>query len=305
MPQDYYEILGVTKGASDKEIKSAYRRLARKHHPDVNPGDRASEERFKQISEAYEVLRNPESRAAYDRFGHRWQQAQKAESAGSGFDPSGFHFEGGFGDAGDADFGSIFETMFGGGGGGGRRRTRVDLGGFGGFSPGPAHAEANVEVSLEEAYSGAERQVSVGGRSMTVKIPAGVKSGGRIRLSGKAPGRNGFRGDLYLNVTVRPHRTFRREDDNLVVDVPVPYLVAALGGEVSVPTLTGRVTMKVPAGIQSGQSLRLHGKGMPRAKGSGHGDMLARVMITVPKELSPRERELLTELANARGDRRG
>jgi curved DNA-binding protein len=301
MAESYYDILGVSKSATDKEIKSAYRRLARKHHPDVNPGDRASEERFKQISEAYEVLSNPENRAAYDRFGPRWQQAQKAGAAGQDFDP-GFHFDSGFDEDAAGDFASIFGNLFGGAGGaasgrGGRRRTRVDLGGFGGFTPQPQHVEANVEVSLEEAYSGAERQISIGGQRLAVKIPPGVKSGGRIRLAGKAPGRNGASGDLFLNVTVREHRTFKRDGDNLLVDVSVPYLTAALGGEVSVPTMTGRVAMKVPAGIQSGQSIRLQGKGMPRPKSGGHGDLLAKAMITVPKELSARERELLTELA--------
>ncbi len=298
MAESYYDILGVSKSATGKEIKSAYRRLARKHHPDVNPGDRASEERFKRISEAYEVLSNPENRAAYDRFGPRWQQAQKAGAAGQDSDP-GFHFESTFDEDTAGDFASIFENLFGGAGGdgGGRRRTRVDLGGFGGFTPQPQHAEANVELSLDEAYSGTERYINIGGQRLSVKIPPGVKSGGRIRLAGKAPGRNGVRGDLFLNVTVREHRTFKRDGDNLLVDVAVPYLTAALGGEVSVPTLTGRVAMKVPAGIQSGQSIRLQGKGMPRPKGGGHGDLLAKAMITVPKELSARERELLTELA--------
>lgn len=310
MATDYYQILGISKDATEKEIKAAYRKLARKLHPDVNPGDRASEEKFKQISEAYEVLRDPEKRTAYDRFGPRWQQWQQAEKAhattdAGGFNVSGdeFNFDFGAGDAGD--FGSIFETIFGRGG-----RAQTGTGGPGGFSyttygapPPPQGLEAEVEVTLEEAFSGATRQVRVGGRELSVNIPKGVTNGSRVRLPGGAKSSNGLSSDVFLNIKVLPHSTFQRDGDNLVVDVKVPYYTAALGGDAGVPTMTGRVTMKVPAGVQSGQTLRLAGKGMPRLKGSGQGDLLARVMITVPKDPTPREKEVLQEIAEARKGR--
>ncbi len=307
MAQDYYQVLGLSKNATEKEIKSAYRKLARKHHPDVNPGDNAAEEQFKKVSEAYDVLRDPEKRAAYDRYGpqwEKWQQAQAASATSSDYGGGGgFNFEGDFNDVGfgqgyGSDLGSLFEGIMGGGRG---RGARINVGDFGGFQVPARNVEAEVDVSLEEAYAGAERQISMDGRRLTVKIPKGVTTGSKIKIAGEAPSANGKKGNIYLNVTVKPHQTFVREGDNLQVDVQVPYLAAALGGEVVVPTLTGRVTMKVPPGVQSGQSLRLQGKGMPHLKGTGHGDLMARVMITVPKQLSPRERELLSELAAAQG----
>ncbi|MCC6483734.1 MAG: J domain-containing protein [Armatimonadetes bacterium] len=321
--KDYYKILGVPKSATEKEIKSAYRKLARKHHPDVNPGDKASEEQFKLVSEAYEVLKDPENRKAYDRFGPQWEQWQQAQKAGAtatdfeayGPGGGGFHFDGNFDDvgfgsgAGGPDIGSIFEGLFGGATRGRGGRFHVDQGGFGGFganfAPQPQSVQAEVQVSLEEAYSGSERQISVGGRRLTVKIPRGVNTGSKIRLAGEAPGANGQKADVILNVVVKPHVRFKRDGDNLTEDVQVPYLLAALGGEIAVPTMTGRVTMKVPAGVQSGQTLRLQGKGMPKLKGEGSGDLMARVMITVPKPLSAREQEVLTELAIAQGLKAG
>ncbi|MGQ9808576.1 MAG: DnaJ C-terminal domain-containing protein [Armatimonadota bacterium] len=302
MAVDYYEVLGVPRNATEKEIKAAYRKLARKLHPDVNPGNKQAEERFKQISEAYEVLKDPEKRAAYDRFGANWQQWQQAQQRGhattADFDPSEFHFDfgGGASDFG-SDFGSIFETIFGRGAGFDVRTGRVDLGGFTTTTAPPRGLEADVEISLEEAYSGTQRQIRVGGRPLTVNIPKGVDTGSRVRLPGGAKGADGRTQDVYLNITVRPHPVFKRQGDNLLVDVQVPYYIAALGGDVYVPTLTGRVKMKVPAGVQAGQSLRLAGKGMPKLKGDGHGDLLARVVITVPKQLTPKERELLMQIA--------
>lgn len=298
---DYYQILGVSKNATEKEIKSAYRKLARKHHPDVNPDNKAAEERFKQVSEAYEVLRDPEKRKAYDQYGPQWQQWQNAQKAGG---PGDFGFTGGqefhFDFGGGAEgFGSLFENLFGGGASGSTTHgRRVD---FGRAQQPRQNVEASVDVSLEEAYSGVERQISLGDRRLKVKIPPGVTTGSKIRLAGEARRHNGHHGDLFLNVNVRPHSHFTRDGDNLTVDVQVPYLVAALGGEASVPTMTGKVSMKVPGGVQSGQTLRLHGKGMPHLKGSGHGDLMARIMVSVPKQLSPRERELLQEIANAMG----
>lgn len=307
---DYYSILGLNKNATEKDIKSAYRRLARKYHPDVNPGDQASEEKFKQVSEAYEVLRDPDKRRAYDKYGSQWQQWQKAEQAG-GVPPGGFGGFGGydatggedfrfdFGTGGEGDFGSIFENLFGGARGKGRG-SRINLGDYGQPQP-SSDVHSTVELTLEEAYSGVQRQLSVGTKKLNVKIPAGVDNGSKIRLPGEAPSVNGRKGDVYLEVRIKPHSTFARDGENLQVDVQVPYPVAALGGEVSVPTLTGRVSMKVPKGIQSGQTLRLNGKGMPRVKGGGHGDLRARVMVSVPKDLTPQEEEALRSIASARG----
>ena len=294
--KDYYKILGVDRGASEKEIKQAYRRLARKYHPDVNPGDKSAEEKFKDISEAYEVLSDKEKRAKYDQFGQYWQQVGQP---GAGQPPPGweegfgtFDFgSGGFG----GGFGDLFDLLFGQGGvrtgtRTGRRRTWTPARG--------RDVEYEIEVSLEEAFSGATKAFTLDGRRIEVKIPRGVKTGSRIRLAGQGePGQGTEGGDLYLIVKVRPHPRYERRDDDLYTDVPVPYTTAALGGEAEVQTLSGRVSMKIPAGTSSGQVFRLAGQGMPRLRDGGRGDLYARVKITVPKTLSQRERELLTELA--------
>jgi len=290
--KDYYKILGVERGASEKEIKQAYRRLARKYHPDVNPGDKSAEEKFKDMSEAYEVLSDREKRAKYDQFGQYWQQAGQP---GAGQPPPGW--EEGFGtfDFGQGGFGDLFDLLFGEGGArtatrGARRRTWTPVRG--------RDVEYEIEVSLEEAFSGATKAFVVDGRRVEVKIPPGVRSGSKIRLAGQGePGRGTESGDLYLIVRMRPHPTFERKGDDLYTDVSVPYTAAALGGEVQVHTLGGRASMRVPAGTSSGQTFRLAGQGMPRLRGSGRGDLYARVKLTVPKHLSQREHELLAELA--------
>jgi molecular chaperone DnaJ/curved DNA-binding protein len=328
--KDYYSLLGVGKTVSDKEIKSAYRKLARKYHPDVNPGDKAAEEKFKDISEAYEVLSDKDKREKYDRFGDQWKAYSQA-----GFDPSaansggfpggGFRVEYGGGDG--AQFGNLndlFASLFGGdafGGGGGTAagRGRNPFSGFGRGSAAPAQrgqdVETEITVSLDDAFHSATRslQLSVptgrydldrGGtnettRRVEVKIPAGVADGQKIRLASQGgPGPAG-NGDLYLVVRVAPHAQFERKGDDLYTDVPVPFTDAILGGEIKVPTLKGtRLTMKLPPGTQSGQSFRLSGQGMPRLRGAGSGDLYARVKITVPKSLTERERELVRELAS-------
>ncbi|RMH16816.1 MAG: J domain-containing protein [Acidobacteria bacterium] len=291
MPQkDYYSSLGVDRNASPEDIQRAYRKLARKYHPDVNRASGA-EERFKEISEAYEVLKDPEKRKAYDRYGSAFQGAG---GGGRGFD--NVHFD--FGDLGGGGFGSIFETFFG---GRGRRR-----GGFEQFvdfgDAGHAHRahdeEARLALTLEEAAAGGTRELTItdpmSGRSRThkVKLPPGVKQGQRIRLAGR--GSSG--GDLYLTVEIRPHERFRLEGDDLYTTVAVTPWEAALGGEVKVPTLDGPVTVKVPAGASTGRKIRLKGKGFPKPKG-GRGDLYAEVRIAVPQKLTPRERELFEELA--------
>lgn len=294
--KDYYKILGVERSATEKEIKSAYRKLARKYHPDVNPGDKASEEKFKEISEAYEILSDKDKRNQYDQFGQYWQQAgqqQPPPGWGQG-GQGGFNYD--FGGAANAEgfggFGDIFEVLFGQGRGArnGSRNTWTPARG--------RDIEYEIEISLDEAFHGTTKVISVNGRRIEVKIPKGVGNGSKIRLAGQGePGRGTDKGDLFLIVKVRPHPTFERKDSDLHTEVAVPYTVASLGGEIQVPTISGRVSMKIPEGTSSGQTFRLNGQGMPHVKGAGKGNLYAKVRITVPKKLSDKERELLSELA--------
>jgi curved DNA-binding protein len=293
--RDYYEVLGVPRGASEEEIRTAYRKLAREYHPDVNkePG---ADDRFKEISEAYEVLRDPEKREKYDRFGANWKAGEDVSGA-SGF---GGGAQGGYGDVrmdfGDGGgFSDFFESFFG------RRRAGTsDGGGFDGFSMRGGDQEATLEITLEEAAHGGKRRISLAdGRDFEVQIPAGVRDGQKIRLAGQGGegAAGGPPGDLYLRVRLKPHPRFRLEGDDLVVEVPVAPWEAALGATVPVPTLDrGPARVKVPAGSSSGRRLRLKGEGMP-GPGGGRGDLYAGVRIVVPKRLEPRERELFEELA--------
>jgi curved DNA-binding protein len=314
--KDYYQVLGIAKNASEKEIKQAFRRLARKHHPDVNPGDRGAEQKFKEINEAHEVLSDPEKRRKYDQLGANWKQY---EQYGRGASPGGFggfrvDFEGpGGGGGGFSDF---FKTFFGGGidledlFGQAARGGRRDRGarGFGSAPEAGRDVSAVVEVSLEEAHQGTTRRLSLegssGGASIEVRIPPGVKEGSRVRVSGKGEkSHGGSAGDLYLEVKVRPHPLYRREGDDLYVDVPVTFAEAALGAEIEVPTLSGRARIRVPPGSQTGRLMRLKGKGMPRLKGGEPpGDLFAKLVVVVPKELQPRELELVKELQTLRSD---
>ena len=324
--KDYYRTLGVSKTATPKDIKQAYRRLARKHHPDVNPGDRGAEARFKEINEAYAVLSEPEKRRKYDRLGANWQQYERAaqQQGGQGFPPGfqGFHVEfegepggerfGGFSDFFNMFFGGGFDTdsIFGGAGGTGRgkrpREASARPAGFG-FDASPAKGRdvsAHLEITLEEAFRGSQKRLSLQStpgsspQQIDVKIPAGVREGSRVRVASKGePGPGGSPpGDLFLEVKLLPHPIYRRDGDDLYVDLPVTLTEAALGAEVEVPTLSGGTRIKVPAGSQSGQLLRLRGKGMPRVKKDGHGDLLVRLKVVTPTQLSDRERQLLEEL---------
>lgn len=295
--RDYYEILGVERGASDEEIRRAYRKLARQYHPDINkePG---AEDRFKEISEAYEVLRDPDKRARYDRLGANWRAGEDVSGAagfegfgGFGGDQGGVRVE--FGDG--ADFSDFFESLFGARRGRGGSRTA----GFEGFATRGADHEAVLELSLEEAAAGGRRQIQLGdGRSYDVNIPAGVRDGQRIRLAGEGgQGQaGGPSGDLFLRVRVKPHPRFRLEGRDLHVDLPVTPWEAALGATVEVPTLNGSAKVKVPAGSSSGRRLRLRGQGFPGPKG-GRGDLYATVQIHVPKQLGDPERVLFERLA--------
>ena len=327
--KDYYALLGVGKTANEKEIKAAYRKLARKYHPDVNPGDNAAEEKFKQVSEAYEVLSDKEKREKYDQFGDQWQaysqgggQGYPGAGAGAQGFPGGFRVE--YGGQGNEQYGNLddlFSTLFGGmdmGGMGGGSRMGERFGGMRQAAPRRGQdVEANLTVSLEEAFSGTTRSLSLSvptgrydlsqsrdastTRKVEVKIPAGVADGQKIRLAGQGGGGEAGAGDLFLVVSVAPSKIFERKGDDVTVDVPVSFSAAALGGQAKVPTLKGtRLTMTIPAGAQSGQSFRLGGQGMPKLKGGGAGDLYARIKITVPKNLTDRERELITELAALR-----
>lgn len=369
--KDYYKILGLPKTATEKEIKAAYRSLARKYHPDVNSGDKGAEEKFKDVGEAYEVLSDTDKRSKYDQFGDQW----KSYSQGSGSSPrAGAQPDFDFGSAGGGS-GSIddfLSSLFGGSGGGFSGTPGGGFGGFSGRQPGrnspqsEQDVEYPVEISLEESYKGTSRSFSVsipetcgqcggagavtvgrgkacpmcagtgkvkGGRGLfgnslcpqcggtgqatevcpecrgegavtrqrkisDVKIPPGVTDVQRIRLAGQ--GANG--GDLFLKIKIKPHGRFERTGDDLRTEFDVPYTVAALGGEASVETFDGPRVLNVPAGTQSGQSFRLKGQGMPILKGGGRGSLQASVKITVPKTLSPRERDLLMELAKLRSD---
>lgn len=299
--KDYYAALGVGKEATDKEIKQAYRKLARKHHPDVNPGNNEAEEKFKDIAEAYEALSDKEKRSRYDQVGHQGQNADFSQGPSYG-GPGGFRYETTYNDlgfeAGGSGFSDFFETLFGQRGAarspGARRHVKGE------------DIEAQIEVTLEDAFDGATKTFSISGgrgeppKRFDVKIPVGVNEGSRIRLAGKgSPGPSGANGDLYLNVKMSPHPQLERKGDDLYIETSAPFTTAALGGEIQVPTLKSRITMKTPAGTQSGQTFRLGGQGMPKLNNKGRGDLFAKIRITVPKTLTDRQKELMEEFAKS------
>jgi len=323
--KDYYEILGVKRDATEQEIKQAYRRLARKYHPDVNPGDKSAEAKFKEINEAYEVLSDKEKRRKYDQYGDQWQYADQFERSSQQApfwdfaDPgrtSSFHFSG-------VDLDSLFDELLGMRTHSYARRAQPIRG---------RDIEAPVEVTLEEAYHGTTRTISLQTeepcsacqgsgliqnapcptcrgagvvprlKRLEVKIPPGVKTGSRVRIAGKGqPGYGGgANGDLYLVISVKPHPRFERRGDDLYVEVPVPLTVAMLGGEVEVPTLNGKLALKIPPETQNGCTFRLAGQGMPHLGNSSRGDMLVKVNIVLPTKLSPEEKELFKRLRELR-----
>ncbi|MBN2462742.1 MAG: J domain-containing protein [Dehalococcoidia bacterium] len=318
--KDYYSILGVGRSAPEKEIKQAYRRLARKYHPDVNPGDKAAETKFKEINEAYEVLSDPEKRKKYDQYGDQWQYADQFAKAGQGaqwdFSKGGTSTTFDFGDLGDLGdvFGGVFRG-FGTGPGTARRSARAKS------------MEYPVEVTLEEAYHGTKRVLQLqaeepcsvcggngrvgrarcsncGGsgrllrpKRLEVRIPPGVGDGSKVRIAGQgSQGYDGIKGDLFLVVKVLPHRMFERKGDDLHVEVPVPLVTAMLGGEVGVPTLKGNVALKVPPETQNSKVFRLTGQGMPHLNDSSRGDIFAKVKVVLPTQLTPEERQLFEQL---------
>ncbi|MBI4574259.1 MAG: molecular chaperone DnaJ [candidate division NC10 bacterium] len=342
--RDYYEILGIARAASPEDIKKAYRRLAHRHHPDKNPGDRSAEERFKEISEAYEILGNPEKRQAYDQFG----------TAGPG---RGFEGFGGF----ESGLGSIFDDIFEGFFGG-----RTDRSGRG--AQRGADLRYNMEIRFEEAALGVEKEIIVprletchvcrgsgaragsqpvvcracrgtgqlrfsqgfltvsqtcgqcrgegrvvdhpcpnckglgqvkAERTLTVKIPAGVETGTRLKLAGEGEAgvRGGPPGDLYVVITVQEHPIFARHGDDLTCEVPISFSQAALGAQIEIPTISGRATLKVPPGSQTGTEFRMKGKGFPNLRGYGRGDLIARIFVEVPAHLTAKQRDLLEQYA--------
>ncbi|MBQ7515735.1 MAG: molecular chaperone DnaJ [Schwartzia sp.] len=361
--RDYYEVLGVEKGASDADIKKAFKKLARKYHPDLNRDDpKTAEEKFKEVNEAYSVLSDPQKRQQYDQFGHA-----AFEGPGGGGGAGGFSGFGGFGGFGGGGFDDIFDAFFGGGGSRGRRQ-------------GPERGSDlryDLEIAFEEAAFGKEAELTVPRteecttchgsgaaagtqpetcpechgsgqvqhaqntpfgrivnsrpcgrcsgtgkivknpcpachgsghqkvrRTIRVKIPAGVDEGSRIRVAGggEAGRRGGQPGDLFVYVFVKPHKLFQRDGSDVLCEVPVSFVQAALGDTLEVPTLDGKVEMKIPAGIQSGQILRLKGRGIPFLRGKGRGDQHVRVKVLTPQKLSSRQKELLKEFGELSGE---
>jgi len=329
--KDYYEVLGVGRSANEEQIKAAYRKLARKFHPDLNPGDKAAEERFKELQEAYDVLSDGEKRKLYDQYGENWRAVQQGGGApppgwegfragggpqAAGFDFGGFDFGGfqrGTGGAGGVD--DIFEELFGRRGGARRSRRGQDV-------------EAELELSLEEAHRGGRRTLQLqaaegcpacqgagvvnnnqicqtcGGRGQVLKprtievnIPAGVRDGSTIRLAGQGgAGAGGAQaGDLYLRINLHPHPVFTVRGDDLEVEMPVAPWEAVLGSKIEVPTVEGQVEMSVPAGARAGQRLRLRGQGLNRRRGA-RGDLYVRLKVVVPRHVTDEERRLYEEL---------
>jgi curved DNA-binding protein len=304
MAKDYYDTLGVKKDATEKEIKSAFRKLAKKYHPDHNPNDPTSEARFKEINEAYEVLSDKDKREKYDQFGPGFERM--GGMPGGNGNPYGGTYSTNV-DVGD--MGDIFEQIFGGLGGFGRtggagpttggRRTRTGQG----MSAMPGRdLEQQVIITLSEAYTGTVRLITRGDRTVRVNIPAGATNGTRVRLSGEGePGvGGGAPGDLYLIVQVEPDTRFERKGDDLYTDVRVDMFTALLGGSVEVPTLGRPVRLKITPGTQSGRTLRLTGKGMPVMREKDKfGDLYARVLITVPENLNDEQRALVERLRDS------
>ncbi len=288
--RDYYEVLGVSKNASDDEIKKAYRKLAIKYHPDKNPGDKEAEEKFKEVSEAHEVLSDKQKRARYDQFGHAGVNGGAGNPFGNGGNPFG-NFNG-----------QSFSFDFGGGG--------LDdiLGSLFGFGPGArrprrgADYRTQVTISFEEAIFGTEKQISANGSNLKVKIPAGIDDGMQIRLRGKggeAP-EGGEKGDLYVVIHVKPHKHLTREGALILSEERISMVDAALGTEVEVETVDGKITMKVPAGTQSGTPFKLSGHGVPFRADGDRGPHIVTIIVETPKNLSKKQRELLEEFKKSK-----
>ncbi len=307
--KDYYQVLGISKDASAEEIKKAYRQLARKYHPDLNPGDEKAEAHFKEINEAQEILSDPEKRAKYDRYGQYWQQAGQGGTPPPGSTGTRVNV-----DVGDFDFSQygnfedfINEILGRTAGSQGRNSYsyRTSPGGFGGFANGysdmPAQdSEAGIVLTFSEAFDGTQKQFRIGNEAVKVRIPAGAKAGSRLRIKGKGQPSpfSGQRGDLYLNIELQPHPLFKFKGDNLIAEIPITPEEAVLGTDIIVPTPDGKVTMKVPAGVDSGQSLRLKGKGW-RQPNKQRSDLMVKLKIVTPTNISDTEREYYQKIQQA------
>ncbi|HLY26661.1 MAG TPA: DnaJ C-terminal domain-containing protein [Aggregatilineales bacterium] len=293
--QDYYKILGVERNADEKEIKKAYRKLARQFHPDMNPNDKNAEKHFKQINEAYEVLSDADKRAKYDQLGSNYQAWQRNGGQG-GFNWGDYAQGGAYRtdyDAGGADFSDFFSQIFGGG------RTRENY-----RQPIKGRdLEQPVEITLEEGFKGTERVLNRAGKKKTIRIPPGAADGTRIRVGGE--GETGYaggtQGDLYLVVSVKSDPNFERREDDLYTSLKISMYTAVLGGEAYVNTLSGKVKVRVAPGTQSGKTIRINGRGMPKLRHPDEkGDLYARVLIQVPTHLTDEERHLFEQLAALR-----
>ena len=313
--KDYYQILGIKKDATAEDIKKAYRKLARKYHPDLNPGDEKAETKFKEINEAQEVLSDPEKRSKYDRYGQYWEQVEKGGApSGTNYSTGGFNVNtDGFNFSQYGNFEDFINEVLGRTGAGQAKSSysyrTSSPNGFGGFSDGfgggyndmPAQdSEASIVLTFSEAFNGTQKQFRLGNETVKVRIPPGAKTGSRLRIKGKGQSSpfSRQRGDLYLNIELQPHRLFEFKGDNLVAKIPIAPTEAILGAEIIVPTPDGKVTMKIPAGVDSGQSLRLKGKGW-RKPNNERSDLMIKLKIVPPKDLSDLEREYYQKISEA------
>lgn len=298
---DYYKILEVGKNATEAEIKKAYRKLARKYHPDLNPNDKEAERKFKEINEANEVLSHTENRKKYDDYGENWQHAEEFEKSkqqrqyqGNG-NQGGFGGSGGGGFSGGGDFSDFFESMFGGrtSGGGGRRTAQYKGQDF----------NAELHLELKDVYTTHKRTLTINGKNIRITIPAGVENGQQIKISGMgAEGSGGWpKGDLYITFTIENHTKFKLDKHNLYATVDLDLYTAILGGEITADTFDGKVKLTVKPGTQNGTKVKLKGKGFPVYKKEGEfGDLYLTYQIQIPTNLSEKEKELFTELAKLR-----
>lgn len=289
--QDYYQTLGISKSASADDIKKAYRKLARKYHPDKNPGNKASEEKFKQVQEAYDVLSDPKKRRKYDILGKRWKYTEGDGNFGGGGGNPFSEFEDIFSGGGSSGggFSDFFEKFFGGGFGNKSSTKGEDL-------------QTSISISMEEAYKGTTRIITSRGESLRIKLQAGINDGKKIRLKGKGnPGINGGKtGDLYVTIRVLPDSRFSIEDGNLTTNVSVSLYKLVLGGKIKAQTPEGEVAVTIPAGTNPNKALRLKGKGMKKENTDTKGDLYIKMSVQIPKNLTSKEKALFEELAQLR-----